>query len=156
MSENTNLPGGALPPKPAEAAKVQPKKETVRINLPPKPTASPTIKLPTLPPSSSAAPVGATAAPMVSVPPTATAAAPAKAPLAPPTAARAATAAPTVSRPTAAAAAPAPMASRGPVIVALSPVDKALAVAAAVISLAALGSVIYIWQFVLAPALQVP
>ena len=30
--------------------KVQPKKETVRINLPPKPTAAPTIKLPTLPP----------------------------------------------------------------------------------------------------------
>ena len=30
--------------------KVQPKKETVRINLPPKPSAAPTIKLPTLPP----------------------------------------------------------------------------------------------------------
>ena len=57
MPENIpNLPGGAMPPKPAEAAKVQPKKETVRINLPPKPTSAPTIKLPTLaqagPPSS--------------------------------------------------------------------------------------------------------
>ena len=30
--------------------KVQPKKETVRITLPPKPSAAPTIKLPTLPP----------------------------------------------------------------------------------------------------------
>ena len=53
MSENTpnipGAPGGAVPPKPAEAAKVQPKKETVRISLPPKPTSSPTIKLPTLP-----------------------------------------------------------------------------------------------------------
>jgi hypothetical protein len=52
MADNLppNLPpGGALPPK-KETGKVQPKKETVRINLPPKPTAAPTIKLPTLPP----------------------------------------------------------------------------------------------------------
>jgi hypothetical protein len=41
-------PGGAVPPK-KETGKVQPKKETVRINLPPKPSAAPTIKLPTLP-----------------------------------------------------------------------------------------------------------
>lgn len=38
-----------MPPK-KETGKVQPKKETVRINLPPKPSAAPTIKLPTLPP----------------------------------------------------------------------------------------------------------
>ena len=62
-------PGGAMPPKPAEAAKVQPKKETVRINLPPKPTSAPTIKLPTLAPggpsssAGTAAPVAPTAAP---------------------------------------------------------------------------------------------
>src|SRR5580704_2203634 len=43
---NPSLPGGTPP----EASKVQPKKETVRINLPPKPSAAPTIKLPTLPP----------------------------------------------------------------------------------------------------------
>jgi len=52
MADNLppNLPpSGALPPK-KETGKVQPKKETVRINLPPKPTAAPTIKLPTLPP----------------------------------------------------------------------------------------------------------
>ena len=42
-------PGAVLPPK-KETGKVQPKKETVRINLPPKPSAAPTIKLPTLPP----------------------------------------------------------------------------------------------------------
>src|SRR4029079_6926617 len=49
MAENIpNIPGGAVPPK-KETGKVQPKKETVRINLPPKPSAAPTIKLPTLP-----------------------------------------------------------------------------------------------------------
>jgi len=48
MAENTpNTPEAPAPPKPAEAAKVQPKKETVRISLPPKPTAAPTIKIPT-------------------------------------------------------------------------------------------------------------
>src|SRR5579862_8007337 len=69
MAENNpTSPGAALPPKPAEASKVQPKKETVRINLPPKPTSAPTIKLPTLAPgtappvaaASAAAPVAAT------------------------------------------------------------------------------------------------
>ena len=44
---NVPVATGAVPPKPAEAAKVQPKKETVRISLPPKQTAAPTIKLPT-------------------------------------------------------------------------------------------------------------
>jgi hypothetical protein len=41
--------GAVLPPK-KETGKVQPKKETVRISLPSKPSAAPTIKLPTLPP----------------------------------------------------------------------------------------------------------
>ncbi|HUC83734.1 MAG TPA: hypothetical protein VL970_00970 [Candidatus Acidoferrales bacterium] len=59
-------PTGAVPPPKKETGKVQPKKETVRINLPPKPTAAPTIKLPTLPPGGptgapSAAPALATA-----------------------------------------------------------------------------------------------
>ena len=50
MAENTpSVPSGAVPPK-KETGKVQPKKETVRINLPPKPSAAPTIKLPTVPP----------------------------------------------------------------------------------------------------------
>ena len=51
MAENIpHVPAGAVPPK-KETGKVQPKKETVRINLPPKPSAAPTIKLPTLPPA---------------------------------------------------------------------------------------------------------
>ncbi len=53
-------PTGAVPPPKKETGKVQPKKETVRINLPPKPTAAPTIKLPTLPPGGpTGAPSGA-------------------------------------------------------------------------------------------------
>src|SRR3954468_7110400 len=90
-------PIGGMPPKPAEAAKVQPKKETVRIALPPKPTAAPTIKLPSLPPTGAApgaaprpaaAPIAATqqipspaaAAPVAAAPAAAAPAAPAKAP----------------------------------------------------------------------------
>jgi hypothetical protein len=61
MAENIPTPSGAVPPKPTEAAKVQPKKETVRINLPPKPTAAPTIKIP------APAPVAPAAAALVGV-----------------------------------------------------------------------------------------
>jgi hypothetical protein len=129
MAENIpNIPGGAVPPK-KETGKVQPKKETVRINLPPKPSAAPTIKLPTLPPGGptggpSAAPATSTAAPAhVPAAPRSTAAAPA---------------APRSSAPAAAAAPrPAPVAARAP---ALSGVDMALAIAAAVCALAAAGS----------------
>jgi hypothetical protein len=39
MAENN--PNTPTPPKPAEASKVQPKKETVRISLPPKPAGAP-------------------------------------------------------------------------------------------------------------------
>ena len=46
----------AAPPKPGESGKIQPKKETVRINLPPKPTAAPTIKIPAPSAISAAAP----------------------------------------------------------------------------------------------------
>ncbi|MSU61517.1 MAG: hypothetical protein EXS31_03830 [Pedosphaera sp.] len=77
--ENPNPPAGAAAPKPAEASKVQPKKETVRINLPPKPTASPTIKIPA--PAAMAAAAAAPAAPAsghaASAAPKAAAAAPA-------------------------------------------------------------------------------
>ncbi len=66
----SNIPGaptGAVPPVKKETGKVQPKKETVRINLPPKPSTAPTIKLPTLPPGGptgapSAVPMPASAA----------------------------------------------------------------------------------------------
>ena len=57
------VPTGAVPPPKKETGKVQPKKETVRINLPPKPTAAPTIKLPTLPPGG---PTGAPSAAQLS------------------------------------------------------------------------------------------
>src|SRR6266568_8888789 len=87
-----NIPGapiGAVPPVKKETGKVQPKKETVRINLPPKPSTAPTIKLPTLPPGGptgapSAIPLAGSAA--KAAPALATAAAPraaAAAPVAP-------------------------------------------------------------------------
>src|SRR6202451_1483474 len=91
---NPGAPMGALPPAKKETGKVQPKKETVRINLPPKPTAAPTIKLPTLPPG------GPTGAPSAPAPPPASAP-PSK--LAAPAAAKPATAtsaAPAQQRPT--------------------------------------------------------
>jgi len=131
----SNIPGaptGAVPPVKKETGKVQPKKETVRINLPPKPSAAPTIKLPTLPPG------GPTGAPSATPLTTAkTAAAPTAA--APKTAA--APAAP-VSR-------PAPAVSRAayagaPTIGAL---DKILIIAAAVAGVFAVGTVV--WMFVI-------
>lgn len=126
---NPSLPGGALPPKPAEGAKVQPKKETVRINLPPKPSAAPTIKLPTLPPggpTAAASPIAAAA------PPAAAAPAPLRSAAAP--VAAAAAAAPVqrpVQRPVAAP------------VAAISTLDKALAICAAVAGLIAIGSTIF-------------
>jgi hypothetical protein len=137
MAENIpNIPSGAVPPK-KETGKVQPKKETVRINLPPKPSAAPTIKLPTLPPG------GPTAAAPA---PAASAAAPAAAPAAP----RTAGPAPAAPRPaTAAAAAPAaprPALSPAPMVVGVSGLDKILAIVAAIIVLVAAGSTGYlIW-----------
>src|SRR5208283_2779478 len=83
----SNIPGaptGAVPPVKKETGKVQPKKETVRINLPPKPSAAPTIKLPTLPPG------GPTGAPSATPPLPTSAAKTPPAPTAPRTAAAAA------------------------------------------------------------------
>ncbi|MCP5515785.1 MAG: hypothetical protein H7A45_00840 [Verrucomicrobiales bacterium] len=126
--ETPNTPAGATPPKPAESGKVQPKKETVRISLPPKPTAAPTIKIPR--PAAPSPNVAAAAAP---------AAAPAQAPAAAPAAAspaapaRAAAAPGPVSRP-----APAPrVAPAAAAAASLSPLDIGLAVAAAVLAIAA-------------------
>jgi hypothetical protein len=135
MADNLNLPSGAVPPKPVEAAKVQPKKETVRINLPPKPTASPTIKLPTLPTgtpppktTSAAAPVAAAAPATGPKPPTPpTGGAPGSRVATPPTAQRSAVSPPAVPAPRQAPAA----------VSAVSGLDKALAITAAVVSLAA-------------------
>src|SRR5258708_1759614 len=129
MAENNpSLPGGMVPPKPPEASKVQPKKETVRINLPPKPSAAPTIKLPTLPPGgpSAGAPIAM---------PSHAAAAPAPAPgAAAPAAAAHRPAAATAQRPTTRPVAAAP---------AISGIDKGLAIAAAVMAVAALGTTLY-------------
>jgi hypothetical protein len=127
-----------MPPKPAEAAKVQPKKETVRINLPPKPTSAPTIKLPTLT-AGAPPPTMATAA----------AAAPARAP-APPQP-------PSSGSPSSRIAAPAAGHKPGPSSAAprsvpsgggeLTTLDKALAIAAVVAVLAALAAQVYLKFF---------
>jgi hypothetical protein len=124
---------GALPgPEPMKktTGKVAPKKETVRITLPPKPSAAPTIKLPTLPPG------GPTGAPSAIPLPSAAKAPPPAAPraAAAPVAAAAprATTAPAVQRPAPAAA---------PTV---STLDKILAIAAMVAALFAVGSVLYL------------
>ena len=147
MPDNPITPGGgAMPPRPAEASKVQPKKETVRINLPPKPTSAPTIKLPTLAPgapppaSGSAAPVAvavASAAPVASRAPAAPAPPASSAP-------PARMAAPATSAKPAPAPAAAPRPIVAPVAVGLTGLDKGLAIAAAVASLVALISVVYL------------
>src|SRR5262249_2874283 len=126
MAENIpNTPTGAVPPK-KETGKVQPKKETVRINLPPKPSAAPTIKLPTLPPGGPAA---------TPAPAAAFTAAPAHAP-APARPSAAAPAAPAAPRPATAAG--------GPTV---SGLDRPLAIAAAVVGLVGVGSTAYLIWF---------
>jgi hypothetical protein len=117
-----NIPPGAVLPPKKETGKVQPKKETVRINLPPKPSAAPTIKLPTLPPG------GPTGAPSAIPAPT-----PAPQAAAP----RAAAAAPVTQ------ARPAPMAQRAAMAPALSGLDQMLIVIAAAAGLFALVTVIW-------------
>jgi hypothetical protein len=117
-----NIPSGAVLPPKKETGKVQPKKETVRINLPPKPSAAPTIKLPTLPPG------GPTGAPTASPAPTP----------APQAAAPRAVAAPvTQARP--APAMPRPMAAAP----AMSGLDQMLVIAAGLAALFAVGTVIW-------------
>src|SRR5450432_3871605 len=136
--------GDAASPMKKSTGRVQPKKETVRINLPPKPTAAPTIKLPTLPPGG---PTGASSgAPPPPAPPAATtlrsSATPAAQPR-PSAAAPAATTAPAARRP---AAAPVAAAK-------ISPLDKILAIAAAVVALAAIGTTVWMLM-ILNDALQ--
>ena len=126
----SNIPGapaGAVPPVKKETGKVQPKKETVRINLPPKPSAAPTIKLPTLPPGGptgapSAVPLQSSAA--KTPPPSSAAAAPAS-----------------QSR-------PAPVAQRAPSDApAMGALDNILVIAATVAGLFAVGTVV--WMFLI-------
>ncbi|HXE41629.1 MAG TPA: hypothetical protein VN516_01300 [Candidatus Baltobacteraceae bacterium] len=130
-----NIPGVPLGAEPGKktTGKVAPKKETVRITLPPKPSAAPTIKLPTLPPGG---PTGApSAAPAPAARPAPTAAAPrtAAAPAAAPVAGRPTTAAP-VQRPATAVAAAAPT---------VGAFDKILAIAAMVMALGAVGTTVW-------------
>ena len=133
----SNIPGaptGAVPPVKKETGKVQPKKETVRINLPPKPSTAPTIKLPTLPPGG---PTGApSAVPMPTsagrTPPASTATSP-----------RTTTAAAPVSQ-----ARPAPAAQRaGPAAPTIGALDNILVIAAALAGLFAVGTVV--WMFMI-------
>lgn len=133
-----NIPGVPLGAEPGKktTGKVAPKKETVRITLPPKPSAAPTIKLPTLPPGgptgAPSAPTAARPAPTVAMPRTAaTPAAPAVAGR--PTAAAPAATRPTAPRPAAAPAAPATVGT----------LDNILAIAAMVAALFAVGSAVY-------------
>ena len=158
MSENNPItPGGSVPPKPPEAAKVQPKKETVRISLPPKPTSSPTIKLPTMPAGGPAAPAAPGAAPAAAAPaggappaprpPTAGApglsvagAAPAAAPAAPAGRPATNTGAPAGRPPGAPTPAPRPAASGG--ARKISGLDMGLGIAAAVVGVGAVVSLV--------------
>ncbi|MGA2786506.1 MAG: hypothetical protein ABSF60_03165 [Verrucomicrobiota bacterium] len=130
----SNIPGapaGAVPPVKKETGKVQPKKETVRINLPPKPSTAPTIKLPTLPPGG---PTGA----------------PSAVPL---TSATKATTAPAAAAPRAAAAAAAPVAQTRPAPAmqraapaaapTIGALDNILIIAAVVAALFAAGTVVW-------------
>jgi len=135
----SNIPGapaGAVPPVKKETGKVQPKKETVRINLPPKPSTAPTIKLPTLPPGGptgapSAVPLSTSAA---KAHPASTAAAPRTA------AAAAAPVAQTRSAPAGQRAAPAAAPAFGAL-------DNILVIAAVVAGLFAAGTVV--WMFLI-------
>jgi hypothetical protein len=135
----SNIPGapaGAVPPVKKETGKVQPKKETVRINLPPKPSTAPTIKLPTLPPGGpagapSAGPLSTSAA---KAHPASTAAAPRTA------AAAAAPVAQTRSAPAGQRAAPAAAPAFGAL-------DNILVIAAVVAGLFAAGTVV--WMFLI-------
>jgi hypothetical protein len=131
-----NVPGATGPePMKKTTGKVAPKKETVRITLPPKPSAAPTIKLPTLPPGGpTGAPTAATspAAPRIATPP------PAAARAAAPAAGPRAAAAPAAQR----AAAPRAVAAAAPTV---STFDKVLAIAAGVAGLAAIGGSLWIF-----------
>ena len=137
--------GAAMPPK-KETGKVQPKKETVRINLPPKPTAAPTIKLPTLPPGG---PTGASSgAPPPPTPPASTTLRSSASPASQPRTGAAAPVAPAATAPAARRPAAAPAAATT-----ISPLDKILAIAAAIVALAAIGTTVWMLM-ILNEALQ--
>lgn len=139
-------PSGAVPPPKKETGKVQPKKETVRISLPPKPTAAPTIKLPTLPPG------GPTGAP--SAAPALSAAHPAPAPRpaapAPGTSLAKSGMAPAQQRPATMAQRPA----AAPAGATVSGLDIALSYTAIIVSLGAAGWSFYVLYFFFKPMID--
>ncbi len=112
--------------------KVAPKKETVRITLPPKPSAAPTIKLPTLPPGG---PTGASSA--IPLP---SAAKPAAAPAAP----RIASAPAAAAAPRATSAPVAPPRKAPAAEPTVGTFDKILAIAAMIASLIAVGTAAFL------------
>jgi hypothetical protein len=133
-----------VPPPKKETGKVQPKKETVRINLPPKPTAAPTIKLPTLPPGG---PTGAPSAPAIGAPapapkPATVLASPAPKPATATAAAPAQQKPSTMQRPAA------------PVVPALKGFDKALIYTASFAAIVGVGTNVYVFYFVLKPMIE--
>lgn len=138
MADNIpNTPAGAVPPK-KETGKVQPKKETVRITLPPKPSAAPTIKLPTLPPGGPGAAGSKPGAAPATAPRPASAPGSASAPRA--------AAAPTsaTGAPRAAGAGRAPARSAPSAGAQFGQMESMLSIAAAVVGLIAVGSSVYL------------
>ncbi|MDA7559512.1 hypothetical protein OAM00_05690 [Verrucomicrobia bacterium] len=125
MADDQKTPqGGAAP---ADSGNVQPKKETVRINLPPKPTAAPTVKIPApsaiagaKPGAAPAAAAGGVAGSTQKLP----SAAPKAAPAAPPMGGKSPVRPSPAMAPRASAAA-----------VAVSGTDKGLAIAATIVTL---------------------
>jgi len=134
-SNPPNIPGVPLGAEPGKktTGKVAPKKETVRITLPPKPSAAPTIKLPTLPPGGPTGAPSAAPAPAIR-----TAAAPAAPKPATPAAGRASAA--VSAAPRTAAPRPAPTTAAAPTIGTL---DNILAMVAMVAALFAVGTAVY-------------
>jgi hypothetical protein len=132
MADIPPITPGAEPMK-KSTGRVQPKKETVRINLPPKPTAAPTIKLPTLPPGG---PTGVgSGSPLVPTPPSSTALRSSATPAAQRSPAAAPAAAPAAQQ----RSTPKPAAAAS----AMSPLDKMLAIVAGVVGLIAIGTTIW-------------
>jgi len=132
-----NIPGAStgivLPPK-KETGKVQPKKETVRISLPSKPSTAPTIKLPTLPPGG---PTGAPSAVSSISTPTQAVSAPTQAVSVPAQTVPRATAVPraTVAPATLPRSAPVVRQAAHAAVPTISPLDQILVIAAAVTGL---------------------
>jgi hypothetical protein len=139
-----NIPTGAVPPPKKETGKVQPKKETVRINLPPKPSAAPTIKLPTLPPGG---PTGASSAP-AGVSPSAAAPMSLAAAPRPTAAAPAAHGAPATQTKPGATTAPRPVVVAAPAAPTIKGLDKGLIYAVAACAIIAVGLVFWGWYVI--------